>query len=131
MIRPFQNIFDFQNTTFCAHNFWKESIASTNSPLPQLHPSIHLFIKQTMLIQLTGSDNKARVDLLLGCHALWVEQKEKRATYAMAENTTSIVNVKLHGKHLTNFITIIIFVIYKLYLLNNFCNSQLLSHMLF
>jgi hypothetical protein len=81
-----------------------------------------------MLIQLTGPDNTSRVSLLRGCHALWQEQKEKRATYTLAENTTSIVDVKFHGKYRTNFISLITFVIYKKYYFNNFCNSKLLSH---
>jgi hypothetical protein len=68
-----------------------------------LHPPICLFIQPTMLLQLSKEDNQKRVDLLFSCHALWTQQQEKRATYAMAENTTSIVNVKLNGKYFYKF----------------------------
>jgi hypothetical protein len=130
MIRPFQKYYDFQNT-ICAHNFWKQSsFASTNPTFHYLHPPIHLFIKHTMLTQLGGKDNKTRVDLLKGCHAIWLKHKDKRATYAMAENTTSIVNVKFDRKYLTHFISLIIFVLHKFYIFNNFCNSKFFSHTL-
>jgi hypothetical protein len=59
--------------------------------------------------------------LLKGCYGIWVGEKDRRATYEMAENTTSIVNVKFHGKY---SISLIIFVIYKFYQPNNFCNLQ-------